>query len=125
MIAENSRERVRLITVFVSTVWLLSIPFVVQDPSLKYIALLIQLVGLTSLCLYTMRNQFNNEVFLFTSALPNYLSLSPIQNILIHIPTYALVCILQTTNHDKLSVFTQVFYAVIEMGPRNILEPLY
>ncbi|MEM1686933.1 MAG: glycosyltransferase 87 family protein [Zestosphaera sp.] len=184
MIVANNRDRIILVTAFVSMVWLLSLPFVIQDPFmylstfihhlyrgpsesifaildgyyghtgfvhplfdaaiyyfqftavyqpshdqhfyyawryplLKYIALSIQLAGLIPLFLYTMKNWLrkrhaNNKITLSLSILAFivFLSLSPTQNILVHIPAYALACILLASNQDKLSTLTLILYAI-------------
>ncbi|MEM1674917.1 MAG: glycosyltransferase 87 family protein [Thermosphaera sp.] len=184
MIVAGNRDRIILVTLFVSMVWLLSLPFIVQDPlmylstfthhfyrgpsesifavldgyyghtgfvhplfdaaiyyfqftavyrpsheqhfyytwrypSLKYIALLIQSAGLIPLCLYAMRNwlrksRVNNEISFYLSILAffTYLSLSPTQNVLVHIPAYTLACVLLASNRDKLSTLTLVLYAM-------------
>jgi len=184
MIVAGNRDRIILVTVFVTMVWLLSLPFIIQDPfmymstfihhlyrgpsesifaildgyyghtgfvhplfdvaiyyfqfttvyrpshdqhfyyawrypPLKYIALLTQIAGLTPLCLYTMKNwlrkrRANNEVSFYLSILAffTYLSLSPTQNVLVHVPAYALACVLLAFNQDRLSVLTLILYAI-------------
>lgn len=184
MIVAGNRDRIILVTVFVTMVWLLSLPFIIQDPfmymstfihhlyrgpsesifaildgyyghtgfvhplfdvaiyyfqfttvyrpshdqhfyyawrypPLKYIALLTQIAGLTPLCLYTMKNwlrkrRSNNEVSFYLSILAffTYLSLSPTQNVLVHVPAYALACVLLAFNQDRLSVLTLILYAI-------------
>lgn len=185
IIVACSRARVALVIVFITAVWLISIPFLILDPlmylstfihhlyrgpsesifavldgyyghtgfvhplfdaaiyyfqfaivyqpshdqhfyyawrnpSLKYFALLLQLVSLLPLCLYALRSRIKKdpisiEVALNLSILAffTFLSLSPTQNILTHIPAYTLACALLIPNRSRSSIVTLLIYVLV------------
>lgn len=89
------------------------------NPLLKYVALLLQLSGLIPLCLYTLnkwlrKSPVNVETCFNLSILSffTFLALSPTQNILTHVPAYALACLL-APDRSKMSTLTIVLYAIV------------